>query len=72
MLVVRDPVSGALARLGGTALAVWDHLDGVHRSAEVVAELASKFGAPEDAVRRDVEGLLAQLLGLGLVRNVSG
>lgn len=71
-LVVRHSASGQSAVLEGTALAVWQGLDGRSTLAHAAERLAADYSAPIGAVRADVESLVATLLGLGLVRASDG
>lgn len=51
-----------LYSLNQTGRAIWRKLDGLKPLAEVVTELVSEYEADPAIVRRDVAGLLAELL----------
>lgn len=51
-----------LYSLNETGRAIWRKLDGVKPVAEVVADLAAEYEADPEIVKRDVAGLLEELL----------
>lgn len=65
--VLWDPETGQLARLDRIGSLVWASLDGVATVGELVADLADAFGVSAEAVRADVDDLVARLSELGLV-----
>jgi pyrroloquinoline quinone biosynthesis protein E len=54
-------------RLGDTAAAVVALCDGTREVEAIVGELATRYGAPREGIARDVEALLADLRGRGLL-----
>lgn len=66
-LVLLDGASGQLRVLNAPAAVVWRCLDGRVDVATVAADLAAHFEADPDRVRRDVLGLVRQLVADGLV-----
>ncbi len=57
--------------LAGTGVSVWDALDRPRSLADVVGELADRFGADAATVRADVEPLVAELLRAGVLEQRS-
>ncbi len=51
-----------LYSLNETGRAIWRKLDGIKPLAEVVADLAAEYEADPEIVKRDVAGLLEELL----------
>ncbi|MGH9177318.1 MAG: PqqD family protein [Acidimicrobiales bacterium] len=65
--VVFDDESCRLYLLNPVATVVWQCLDGTASVPELAAELAGSFGAPVATVRADVEALVVELAGAGLL-----
>lgn len=51
-----------LFTLSDTGKAIWERLDGQRSLADVVAELTPEFAAEHGAIKRDVLGLVAELV----------
>lgn len=71
-----DPARGEFETLNGSASAVWRLLDAGHPVGDVVAQLATQFGAGDEAQRRriaaDVEAFVQALSHRGMVRPYQG
>ena len=52
-----------LYTLNETGKAIWDRLDGTRDLGTVVAALAEDYTAPSGAIEREVQGLVAELVG---------
>jgi pyrroloquinoline quinone biosynthesis protein E len=59
-------------RLGDTAAAIVALCDGTRDVDAIVAELATRYGAPRDVIARDVDALLADLHARGLLEDFDG
>lgn len=66
-LLVYSPASHAVVNLNPTAARVLALCDGTTTVDALIARLASEFSAPEDVIRSDVEELLRNLRGKGVV-----
>lgn len=66
-LVLLDLRTGKYLALSATAAAVWSQLEGGRAPAEIAARIAGRFGVPVERAAADVEALLGQLAGAGLV-----
>ena len=69
--VLYDPRTHEAVALNAAAVAVWTACDGTRVPAIVAAELAAIYDAPLDIVRRDVDALLVDLNGRGLLVKVA-
>lgn len=70
--VIYDPEADALHHLEPTAAAVWTLLDG-HKSVHAIAaDLAGRYGAAEESVRRDILDLAELLHDRGLLAGSAG
>ena len=69
-LVLMNLRSEQFYSLDGIACRVWDLLDTPATPAALTDTLVSEFDAPRDEVLRDLEGLLADLVKDGLVREL--
>lgn len=56
-----------LFTLNDTAKAIWKQLDGKHTLAEITANLANTYGGDPALIKKDVLGLVTELLRLGMV-----
>jgi hypothetical protein len=67
--VVFDPVTRRLHALNGTAAVVWEHCGGDLTVGEIVQAVRDAFAdpPPADAVRRDVEAVVARFRAEGLL-----
>ncbi len=64
---LRSPETGDWVTLAGTAKRIWERLEYPATSDDVAAALAAEYDAPEDVIREDVAGTLAEFQRLGLV-----
>lgn len=62
-----DPVHDRVHVLNPTAGLVWTACDGEHSIDEMVRLVMGAVNVPEDIVRKDVEGTVADFIRLGLV-----
>ena len=62
-----DPDNGKVQMLNGTAVAVWQLLDGKRTLGEVVDCLGSMYEGVDDATARQVLGFMESLAKLGAV-----
>jgi len=60
-----------LFTLNETGKAIWQKLDGKRRLSEVVKELSVRFRAPKEMVKKDVVGLVRELLKRKMLTEVS-
>ncbi len=51
-----------LYTLNETGKAIWGKLDGARTLAQIADELAQEYDAPVDAIARDVNGLVSELV----------
>ena len=65
--VLMDLDSGDFFALAGTALAVWQKIDGAASRDAIVAALAAEYGAETDEVASDVDQFLDDLTQLGFL-----
>ena len=68
-IVVMHLDTGEFFSLAGTAAATWRLIDGTRDLTALVDALAAKFGGDRSEIATDVDEFLAQLKGLGLVRD---
>lgn len=66
-----DPDTGAVRVLNGTALAVWNRLDGKRDLSQVVADLRDEYEGLDEAAERQVTELLGALRAMGAVGTVA-
>ena len=66
-IVVMRLDNGDFFSLSGTAAAIWRLIDGTRDRAALLAAVADQFDGEEPRVAADVDDLLAQLRGLGLL-----
>ena len=59
--------TGDFLSLTGTAVDIWEMIDGSRGRDAIVAELVAAFDAPETAIAADVDGFLARLRETGLL-----
>jgi hypothetical protein len=71
-ILVLRPGGRDVLHLLGTAVELWELLDTPRAPADVVAELAQQFGAPEEQVGDDVRRALADLVTRGVVEPCPG
>ncbi len=64
--ILHDQRNGMAHVINGSAARVWELCDG-RPLADLLAAFAEPYGMSVDAVREDVEGVLAQFEELGLV-----
>lgn len=67
-VVLMNLLSEQLYSLDGVACRVWDLLDAPATRAGLTDTLAAEFDAPHDEILNDLDGLLADLVKDGLVR----
>jgi len=68
VVVLLGPRDTGPRSLRGTGAALWSALDGPPRSVqEVAGRLATEFRADPDAVRRDVDPIIAELARVGVL-----
>jgi hypothetical protein len=70
--VIYNPEADALHHLEPTAAAVWTLLDGDRSVRVIAADLADRYGAAEESVRRDVLDLAELMHGRGLLVGSAG
>jgi len=58
---------GDFFSLEGTALTIWQAIDGLRDAAALTAFLAETFDAPAEAIRADVDRFVADLAAAGLL-----
>jgi len=58
---------GDFFSLEGTALAIWQAIDGARDRAQIVGHLAAEFEAPAQAIEADTNAFLDELVAAGLV-----
>lgn len=58
--------------LQGTAVAIWQHIDGRRSAEDISATLAAVYDAPLARVRADVRSCLSVLHDVGLIARVEG
>jgi len=61
-----------LYTLNETGKAIWDRLDGATTLCAVAAALAEEYEAPPEEIKRDVFGLVAELIRRRMLVEVSG
>jgi hypothetical protein len=66
-IVVMRIDNGDFFSLSGTAVTIWQLIDGERDRTALVAALTNEFEADEKQVATDVDALLAQLRGSGLL-----
>lgn len=66
-LVLLDLRTGKYLAFSATAAAIWRELESGRAPAEIAARIADRFGVPAERAAADVEALLGQLAGAGLV-----
>jgi Coenzyme PQQ synthesis protein D (PqqD) len=71
LVMVLGPERGDPIVLRGTGVALWRALDRSQSTDELAISLAEEFDASPDAVRADIEPVLAQLSVAGVLRAVS-
>jgi Coenzyme PQQ synthesis protein D (PqqD) len=69
--MVLGPERGDPIVLRGTGVALWRALDRPQSTDELAISLAEEFDASADAVRSDIEPVLAELSAAGVLRPVS-
>jgi hypothetical protein len=69
--VLHDSGAGTLHRLNPTAAVVWAHCDGSRSVAEIVRLLQRAHPGADDAIGRDVRGLMERLRRLHLIALVA-
>jgi hypothetical protein len=65
---VYDPTREIAVSLNGSARAIWDLCRGRLSVGEIVAELGRRHGVTPHLLRLDIEGAIARLCDLGLLR----
>lgn len=65
--ILHDRERGRVHVVNGSAAHLWELCDGRATLDEIVAAFAASYGAPRDAVRADVEAVLATFRELGVV-----
>ncbi len=60
-------VDSSIFTLNPTGKVVWEKLDGKYSLKEVIDQLVEEYEAPEDAVKKDVIKLVAELLVKNLI-----
>jgi hypothetical protein len=65
--VVLDPQAGYVHQLNETARCVWDRCDGAQSAADIAADLAAIYDAPQEQVLSDVVATLETFVRLGLM-----
>ncbi len=65
--VVMDLESGSFFSLSGSALAIWELIDGTRDKAAVLAALRQVYAAPEADLVADVDQFVGDLAAAGLV-----
>ena len=65
--ILHDRERGRVHVVNGSAAHLWELCDGRATLDEIVAGFAASYGAPPDAVRADVEGLVARFRDLGVL-----
>lgn len=63
--LARDGV--APITLQGTGVALWEMLADPHTSAELISEMADRFGVETSVIGDDLNDALGQLVGAGLI-----
>jgi Coenzyme PQQ synthesis protein D (PqqD) len=71
IVVLLGPTGSDPIVLRGTGVALWAALERPQSTDEVAARLATGFVTDPDAVRSDIEPVLAQLSAAGVLRAVS-
>ena len=66
--VVMDLDSGNFFSLSGSALSIWELIDGRRDTAAIIASLAEEYGADETAIGEDLATFVADLARLGFIR----
>ena len=66
-VVVMDLANGDFFSLTGTALEMWNLIDGIRDNAAIIAELAAKFAVAPDEIVGDVTEFIDQALAAGLL-----
>ena len=69
-LVLMNLRSEQFYSLDGIACRVWDLLEAPATTARLTDTIAAEFDAPREEIVRDLDGLLADLMKDGLVREV--
>ncbi|MDE2596732.1 MAG: PqqD family protein [Sphingomonadales bacterium] len=59
--------NGDFFSLAGTALAIWNLIDGSRDVPQIVAALAEQYGAPASEVATDVEAFVVELAQLDFI-----
>ncbi|HEV3407582.1 MAG TPA: PqqD family protein [Gaiellaceae bacterium] len=65
--ILHDRERGRVHVVNGSAAHLWELCDGRATLDEIVAAFAASYGAPPDAVRADVEGVVATFRDLGVL-----
>mgnify|MGYP001553168854 CR=1 FL=1 len=60
----------ALFSLNKTGKIIWSMLDGTMTLESIIRRLSDEYAADEDAIGKDVENLMAQLLSKGLIKEI--
>ncbi|MDP3907596.1 PqqD family protein [Novosphingobium sp.] len=66
-VVVMDLANGDFFSLTGTALEMWNLIDGTRDNAAIIAELVAKFAVAPDEIVGDVTEFIDQALAAGLL-----
>lgn len=66
--VVMDLDSGNFFSLSGSALSIWELIDGRRDTAAIIAHLAAEYGADDAAIASDMASFIADLARLGFIR----
>ena len=67
--VIMQIDTGDFFSLAGSALAIWQLLDGTRDRDALIAELCADFGTDETTVAGDLDAFLASLKDAGLIAN---
>jgi hypothetical protein len=69
-VVVLAPGAEEPVTIAGSGGAVWELLDRPRTTEDLVSELSQRYSTDPETVRRDLDGLLAQLAGAGALEEV--
>lgn len=59
--------TGEFLSIAGTGCDIWTRIDGSCGRAQLIADLASEYDAPENEIAADVDDFLAMLKDAGLI-----
>lgn len=66
-VVILDRAAGKVHQLNPSAGCVWNNCDGFSSVDSIAERLAASFDVPAETALRDVETLVKELVGLGLL-----